>query len=298
MAQGVHRQQRCIASLITEVVLKLSACQFRTTLGLSSDKFRFLAVEDVVTHEGEGNTTKVRATAEAGNHRIRIFPSLCHLFLSLQTDDGLMQSHMVEHGAQCIFTIRRCCCQLYCLAHSRSQRTHVLRILCDDVLSCTSAHRRTALNGSTESTHDARAIRLLLHGNLHLIHSSLKSEHTCCIRQGCAPLAGTRFGGDIRRTLLLGIVALRQGTIDFVGTQWIRRFVLEVDMCRRTQGLLQCVGTHQRSATIILILLQHLFGNINKAVGGIQFLLTAFRREDMCQVLPTQRLTRTRMQWG
>lgn len=87
MTQRIHWQQRCIPSLVTEVILELTTSQFRTTVRLSSDKLRLLTLQDVMTHKGEGDTTEVTATTETSNHHVRILPSHRHLLLSLQTDD-------------------------------------------------------------------------------------------------------------------------------------------------------------------------------------------------------------------
>ena len=112
VTQREHGQQRRVASLVAKVVAELAACQLRTAVRLSSNELSLLAVEDVVAHEGESNAAEVGAATEAGNHHIGIFTSHLHLLLSLQTDDGLVQTHVVQHGAKRIFAIRRGRCQL------------------------------------------------------------------------------------------------------------------------------------------------------------------------------------------
>lgn len=106
VAQSVHRQQRGVACLITEVVAELTACQFGATVWLGCNKFRRLAVLQVMAHEWEGNATEIRAAAETTDHDIGIFACHLHLFLSLKADDGLMESHVIEHRAQYILTVR------------------------------------------------------------------------------------------------------------------------------------------------------------------------------------------------
>ena len=58
-----------------------------------------------MTHEWEGDATEVAAAAEAGNHHVGIFASHLHLLLSLQTDDGLVQTHVVQHRTECVFAV-------------------------------------------------------------------------------------------------------------------------------------------------------------------------------------------------
>ena len=45
VAEGVHRQQWRVTSLVTEVVTELTACQLRTAIGLSGNKLCGLAVK-------------------------------------------------------------------------------------------------------------------------------------------------------------------------------------------------------------------------------------------------------------
>ncbi len=55
---------------------------------------------------GKAKSTKVTTATKTGNHLIRIFASHRHLLLCLQSDDGLVQSHMVQNGTQGVFTAR------------------------------------------------------------------------------------------------------------------------------------------------------------------------------------------------
>ena len=65
MTEGVHRQQGSIACLVTEVVAELSTRQLRTAVGLGSDELRMALSAQVMTHEGEGDTTEVRAATDS-----------------------------------------------------------------------------------------------------------------------------------------------------------------------------------------------------------------------------------------
>ena len=86
----VHRQQWCIACLITEVILKLTTCQLWTTVWLCRNKLCLLSFKDIMAHERECNTTEVTTTTKASNDLVRIFPSHFHLLLSLQANNSLM----------------------------------------------------------------------------------------------------------------------------------------------------------------------------------------------------------------
>ena len=102
-----------------------------------SEKLGLLAVEDIMTHEGESDTTEVAATTETSNHCVGIFTCHGHLLLGFKTDDGLVQTHVVEHRAKGVFTVRRGGCQLYCFGDGGTQRTLVIGVVGDDVLTST-----------------------------------------------------------------------------------------------------------------------------------------------------------------
>ena len=52
---------------------------------------------DVMAHEGECYTSEVATAAKASNNSIGIFTSHLHLLFSLQTDDSLVQTNVVEY---------------------------------------------------------------------------------------------------------------------------------------------------------------------------------------------------------
>ena len=121
MTQGKHRQQWSISRFISEIILKLTTCQLRTALRFGSDKLGVLLATQVMTHEWESQSAKVTSATEAGNHLIRIFASHRHLLLCLQSDDGLVQSHMVQNGTQGVLTARSGSGQLHCLGNGSTQ---------------------------------------------------------------------------------------------------------------------------------------------------------------------------------
>ena len=218
MTQSKHWQQWSVTCLITEIVLKLTASQLRTALWLCSNKFSMALASKVMTEEWEGNTTEVTTATETSNHLIRILTCHRHLLLCLKTDDGLVKCHMIEHRTQRILTARCGCSQLNSLTDGCTERTRMMRIACNDILTRTSTHRRRTLYSGSKRTHDARTVWFLLHGNLYLVNRSLQTVELSCIRKGCTPLTCTSLCCDIGITLLLTIVALRNSRIDFMRT--------------------------------------------------------------------------------
>ena len=118
---------------------------------------------------------------------------------------------MIEHRTQRILTARCGCSQLNSLTDGSTERTRMMRITCDDILTGTCTHGRRTLYSGSKRTHDAGTVWFLLHGNLYLINCSLQAVEFCCIREGCTPLACTSLCSDIGITLLLTVVALRNG---------------------------------------------------------------------------------------
>ena len=89
-------------------------------------------------------------------------------------------------------------------------------VLGEDVFTSTGRHGGRAFHDSTEGTHDAGAIGLLLHGDLDLIDGTIQTVNLSGITQGCTPLASTCLCGDIGGAFLFGIVALGQGRVDLM----------------------------------------------------------------------------------
>ena len=95
MTQGVHWKQWCITSLITKVVFKLTTSQLRAAFRFCCNKFSILSILNLMTHEREGDSTKVTTTTKTSYHSIRILTSHSHLLFCLQTNDCLMKSHVI-----------------------------------------------------------------------------------------------------------------------------------------------------------------------------------------------------------
>ena len=79
-------------------------------------------------------------------------------------------------------------------------------------------------------------------------------------------------------------------------TQGIGRLVLEINMCIGTQGLLQSVGTDQRSGTVVTVLVADLVRDVYPRMLLVKLLARAFFIEDMCQVLNMKGLMGSRIE--
>ena len=296
VAEGVHRQERGHAGLVTEVILELAAGEFRAGVGFGRDEAGLLAVLDVVAHERVGDAGEVGAAAEAGDDDIRILAGHGHLLLGLQADDALVQAHMVQHGAQGVLAVRGGDGQFDGLGDRTAQRTLVVRIPGDDVLAGAGGHGRGRGDGRAEGLHDGTAVRLLLIAHLDHIDGAVDAELLGRVGERAAPLAGAGLGGEVRDALLLGVVGLGDGGVQLVAAGRGHGLVLEVDVGRGAEGLLQLIGAHERGAAVGGVLLADGLGDGDPFVRLVEFLVGAGLAEDRIQVFGLQGLLGGRVQ--
>ena len=155
----------------------------------------------------------------------------------------------------------------------------MIRVAGDNVLAGTGTHGRRAFHVRPEGAHDARAIRLLLHRDFHLVDGALQSVELSGVGQRGTPLPGSCLCGHVGVSLLFAVVALRQGGIDFVGSQRVGGLVLEIDVCGRVQCLLQPIGSYQGCGTIVGILVTYFLGDVYPGMLGVQLLYGTFAGE-------------------
>ena len=296
VAQGKHGKERGHAGLVAKVILEFSLGQLGAGVRFGRNEAGLLAVLDVVPHEREGQAAEVGAAAEAGNHDIRILAGQGHLLFGFQADDGLVQAHVVEHGAQGILAVRGAHGQFDGLGDGAAQGALVVGVAGDDVLTGTGTHGRGRRDGGAEGLHDGAAERLLLIAHLDHIDSAVYAEFLGGIAEGTAPLAGTGFSGEVGNALLLGIIGLGDGAVELMAAGGAHGFVLEVDVSGGAQGGFQFIGSHQRGAAVGGVLLAYFFGDGDPFVGLVQFLVGAGLAEDGIQVFGFEGLPGGRVQ--
>ena len=199
-----------------------------------------------MTHEWESNTTEVRTTTETTDYDIWVFTCHLHLLLCLQSDDCLVQGYVTKYRTEGVLAVWGTHGEFDSLRDSCTERTLVVRVACQHILSSTGRHRRRSRHLRPVGLHDATTVRLLLVRNLHLIDRSLQSEHLGSIRESRTPLACTRLGRHVRDSLLLAVVSLSKRRVQLMRTYRTNALVLKINMCRSAQRLLQSVGTDKR----------------------------------------------------
>lgn len=212
MAEGVHRQERSVSGFVAEIVLELSAGQLRAGRRLGRDEAHLLrALLKLMAEERIGYSAEIRTSSEAGNDHVRLLSGELHLFFGLETDDGLMQADMIEHGTEGIFAIRGSSGQFDGLGDGTAQRTAVIRINREDVLAGTRAHGRRRCHVRPEGLHDGTPVWLLLEADLDHVDGALEAVHLGRERKGAAPLSRSGLGGDVGHALLFAEIGLGEG---------------------------------------------------------------------------------------
>ena len=264
MTESVHRHHRCQTCCITEVVLKLTACQFRTRCGLNGNNASLLSLADIATNEGETDTCEVRATTEATDNNIGLVASHLHLLDTLLADNGLVQQYVVHHTTQAITSILAVLqSTLHSLRDSHTEITAAIGILGQHLATevCSIARRRD--NVRTPRIHQQLTVRLLLAANLNHIDAQVDVKILTRKRNGATPLTATGLSCEVLDTLLGIVICLRNSRIGLMRTCGRNTLILEVNLRRRIQHTLQIVGTYHGRRTPNLIQILHLVGYLN-----------------------------------
>ncbi len=109
-------------------------------------------------------------------------------------------------------------------------------------------------------------------GNLYHVYGEFKPEVLCGKRQGCSPLSGSGFGGDVGHSLFFAIVSLRDCRIELVGSYGAHAFVFEIDVSRGVEEFFKAAGSYQRSGAPDAVHFAHFVGDFNPAVGFVKLL--------------------------
>ena len=127
----------------------------------------------------------------------------------------------------------------------------------------------------------------------HLDHVDfdLEAEQAAGKRQRRAPLAGAGLGGETLDAFLLVVVGLRHRGVRLVAAGGADALILEVDVRRGIERLLQAVRADQRRRPPQPIDVAHLFGNLDPPLGR-DLLHDDLHREQRRQVVRPDRLSR------
>ena len=295
-AERVHLGERADLAGIAEVVGVLTASEARAACRFHSENIVVGFATELFTDEWAHETTEVRTTAGATDDEVGLHAELVECSLGFETDHGLVQQHLVQHGTENVAVTRLLHGGFHGFRNGAAEATRGAREFGVDLLADFGGHGRRRGDACTVGAHHFAAERLLFVGNLHHIDLAVQSEEGGGHGKCRAPLACTRFGGHALETLLLGVVGLRNGGVELVATAGVVAFELVVDVRRGAKRLFQEVGADERGGAVHLVESQDVFGNFE--VGGIvvEFLLDELVAEHGLQVFESHGLAGTRVQ--
>ena len=253
---------------------------------------------ETMPHKRIGYPSEIGSTAETAYHHIRPFPRHLHLLLRLEADYGLMQGDMIQHTAQRVLATRHRRRQLHRLRNRSTQTTLMIGRLCQNSPPSLGRHTWRSHYLSTPYLHQRPAVGFLFITQLDHVHGQFQPEYIGRVCQGSTPLSGPGLGSNIRKSLLLAVIGLGQSRVELMRPYRADTLVLEIDMRRCIQGLLQTICPHQRRRPVETVLVPHCFGNLNPPVHRIQLLPGSFFRKYPAEVLQCKRLTGNGVQSG
>ena len=216
VAQGVHARQRSDVAGVAEVVGVLAAGKRRAGRGLDRDDARVGLAGQLILHERRDQAAEVGAAARAADDDVRIFVQHLHRLLALQTDDRLVQQHLIEHRAEHITVALVRGRDLDRLGDRAAERAAGVRVVREDRAACLGGVRGRGRHVRAEGLHDRLAVGLLLIGYLYHVDLEVQPEVGARLGQRRAPLAGSGLGRQALEALLLGVVRLRDGRVELV----------------------------------------------------------------------------------
>ncbi len=103
MAYGVHFEEGGESDGVAVVVSVFSLGEGGAGERFDGDDTQVRACSfDFILDEGERGSREDASSADASAEDIRVFSQELKLFFEFESDDGLMEYHVVEDGAECV----------------------------------------------------------------------------------------------------------------------------------------------------------------------------------------------------
>ena len=252
-AERVHLRQRADHARVAEVIGEPAAREARAALGLHGDDAVVRLAAQLFAHERGDQTTEIRAAAGAADDHIGLHAVFVERGLRLQTDDRLVQQHLIEHAAEHVAVAGVRYRDLHGLRDRAAERAGRAGELLEDLAPDVRRIGRGGRHLRAVGAHHLAAERLLLIGALDHEHLQIESQIGAGHAQCCAPLAGAGLGRHAFEPLVLRVVGLRDGGVQLVAAAGVVALKLVVDVRRGAELLLQTVRAHQRRGAVHLV---------------------------------------------
>ena len=170
------------------------------------------------------------------------------------------------------------------LADGDAEAAERLRVLGEHGAAGVGVVARAGDHVGAPELHHAAPVGLLVVAHLDHVDDALEVEHLAGHAEGAAPLAGAGLGGEALGAVELVVVRLRDGRVALVRAGRADALVLEEDLGRRVERLLEAGGADQRRGPPHAVDLVDLFGDLDVALGR-DLLGDDARREDRREVV-------------
>ena len=290
-AEGVHLRERADHTGVAEVIREGTASEARAGRGLDSDDTVVVFAAEFLAHERSDQTAEVGAAAGAADDDVGLDAVLIERGLGLETDDGLVQEHLIQHAAQHIAVAGILDGDFDSLADRAAEGTGGAGELLEDLAADVGGHRRGGSDVGAVGAHDLTAEGFLLIADFDHVYLTVEAEVSAGHRQGSAPLAGSGLCRDALEALLLRVVGLSDRGVQLMAAGGVVAFKLVVDLRGGTERLLEAVGTDQRRGTVHLIEILDLLRDVDVGGGVVQLLLYQLLTEYAREFLGGHRLT-------
>ena len=184
-----------------------------------------------------------------------------------------MQQHVIQHAAQHITGVGIALGYFYRFGDGTAQTAGRIGHHFQDLAAHHGSIGRRRRDFCAVGLHHGLAMWFQLGRALDHIHTHAQTKIAAGHGQCSTPLACAGFGGDFAQALLLGVISLGHGGVQFMTAAGVGAFVLIIDLCRGVQQAFQIVGTHHGRGAHHTVKVPHLLGNGDKLIGGVQFLL-------------------------
>ena len=297
-AEGVHLGQRADHAGVAEVISVDAASEARAGSGLDRDDLIVSFAAQFFAHKGSDQAAQVGAAAGAADDHVGLDAVFVQRGLGLKTDDGLMQEHLIENGAEHIAIAGIGDRDFHRLGDRAAKGTCGAGMLSQDLASDLCRVGGGRCDGSAVCAHHFAAERLLLIADLDHEDLAVQIKIGASHGEGGAPLARAGLGRHALKALLLGVVGLRAGRIELVAAAGVIALELVIDMRGGLKLFFQTVRAYKRGRAVHLVKILDLLGNREEAGVVVELLLNQFLAEHAFQLLSRHGLMRAGIQKG
>ena len=247
--------------------------------------------------EREREPGEVRPAAGAADDDVRRLAGHRHLLDRLLADDGLVEEHVVEDGAERVLGVVAGRRVLDRLADRHPERAGAVGGLGQHRPTVVRRRRRAGDDRRAVGLHQDPSVRLLVVARADHVDLDLEAEQRAGEGERGPPLARPGLGREALDALLLVVEGLRDRGVRLVAAGRADALVLVVDVRRRIEGALEPVGPVQRARPVEAVGVADRLRDLDLALGR-DLLADERHREERREVVGPDRSEGPRMQVG